>query len=483
MKTITLICLFLVNTALAFCQIQQTTLNGEFSHLKDGDTVKLLIYKYGEYPYNAKEVRESVSAPILNHRFTVNLSFQDNRPYECRLIIPRMRITPNLFIIENGDLLHVSGTDVSINDLTGKGAEKTNILRHLDVIWNDLAQKATISSRKLSLSNGLLLSLDNSKKAVKLCRSYVNMHRKRLNLMDLDLLIAYAQNPIWDIYNTLYYSDFNAEQKDTVQAQLKKVWLSLRKSEFIPLDPSSSIYDFRYARNLINDYSLFQVADKQNFNALNDNSDLREKYFYFKKHYNGLLREKIVTLLILSAPKSNDISFCYNDAKKFVLNKDFRTALDVHCQSLPGSQAYNFTLLDSNNVAHHLTDFRGKVLILDFWFTGCGNCRELTPKLKLVEEQFKNDRRVLFISISSDKNFELWKSSIRGGLYTTSSDEFNLYTGGHGMSDPLYKKTNTYSAPTLKLIDAHGNWCENPVDCRFDDGKDLIAKIEKALVN
>lgn len=480
MKKITMICLLLTSTAMAFCQRQRTILTGDFPHLKNGDTVSLLVYKYGEFPFNAKELRNSYSSAVSDHHFTINVSLQDNGPFECRLIIPRLRITPNIFIVEKGDSLHVTGTDISLNDLTGKGALKTNVLRKMDGIWNSLAQEAATKSRQLSVASGLALVIQNSQRAVTLCRNYV-IKQKKLNPVDRNLLMVYAQNPIWDIYNVIYYGDYNGKQKDTVREQINHAWLPFRNKNLKSSDLKSTIHDYRYAQNMIKDYSLRKIAEKHDFGALNDNTNLWKKYQYFKKRYTGLVREKLIAALILSAPRSNDIGICYSDAKKFLTQKNFKTALDLYCQSLPGTPAYNFTLLDSNKTAHHLADFKGKVLILDFWFTGCGNCRELTPKLRTVEEQFKNDPRVMFVSISSDKNFELWKSSLRGGLYTTSPAEFNLYTGGNGMSDPLYKKTNTYSAPTLKLIDAKGNWCENPIDCRFDEGKDLTAKIAKAL--
>lgn len=483
MKTITMICLLLTSTAMAFCQPQRTTLTGEFPHLKSGDTVSLLVYKYGQFPANVKELRNSYSAPVINHRFKLNLNLHDNQPYECRIVIPRLRITPNIIIVEKGDSLHLSGTDISLKDFSGRGAQKTNVLRQMDAIWNSLAQEAAIKSRQFSIASGLALVVQNSQKAVMLCRNYLNLHARHLKRVDRNLLMAYAQNPIWDIYDIIYIGEYSANQKDTIRKELNEVWLPFRNKLFRCPDQKSTIRDIHYAQNMIKDYSLLQVAEKQNFSALNDNSDLWKKYLYFKNHYTGLVKEKMIAALILSAPRSNDIAMCYNHAKKFVTQKNFKTALDLYCQSLPGTPAYNFMLLDSNKVIHRLTDFKDKVLILDFWFTGCGNCRELTPKLKLVAERFKNNPKVMFISISSDKNIDVWKRSLRGGLYTTSTDEFNLYTGGRGMSDPLYKKTNTYSAPTLKLIDANGNWCENPVDCRFDDGKNLIVKIEKALGN
>jgi thiol-disulfide isomerase/thioredoxin len=482
-KFLTIIFLLVTGTFKSLGQTKGTTVTGEFSHLRDNDTVRLLVYKYGEFPYNIEELHQSYIGIVENRRFKIDVPLKDTRSYGCRLIIPRMRIKGSILLIKKGDQLFISGNDLSINDLTGKGAEKTNIIRKLNDIWDSFSMKARVAARGQTVAFGLALTIQYSEKAVQQCKDYVTLHGTHLSAGDRNLLQAYAQNPIWDIYNTLYYGNYSAMQQDSVGQVLKDVWLPFRNSCYKMPQAKAGNYDFYFAQNLIEDYCLKQVISERSFNSLRDNENLRGKYDYFKKHYAGMLREKILSLLMLSAPESNDVAYCYNDAIKFITDNEFRLALDNHCQCIPGHPAYNFTLSDTNKAPHHLTDYKGKILVLDFWFTGCGNCRELTPKLRMVEERFKNNNRVLFISISSDKNLSVWKNSIKSGLYTTSSNEINLYTAGNGTNDPLYKKTNTYSSPTLKLIDDKGNWCENPVDCRFDDGKDLIGKIEKALKN
>ncbi|QKJ28404.1 redoxin domain-containing protein [Mucilaginibacter mali] len=486
MKKITMILSLVISVFTGFSQSKRTVLTGEFSHLKDKDTVRLLVYRYGEFPYSIKELRESYDGVVREKQFKINIPLTDDLPYECLLVIPRLRISGDIIIIKRGDQLHISGSDVVINALTGKGAEKTNVLRKLNEIWNSPALKAAAAAPNASGASGLPLLITASQNAFAAGNNYLNTQRGRLDNHSFKMLKAYINGMISEIANTLYwYSNvgYSQAQKDSIQTVLKNVWLPFKKRAYSSPDVETSLSDFYFSKNLATDYALKQVIDHQNFNALKDNSDLKEKYIYFKTHYSGLVREKMITFLILSAPKSNDVGYCYDDAKKIITNNSFKAALDKYCQCIPGSPAYNFTLLDSNKVIHHLTDYKGKILVFDFWFTGCGNCRELTPKLREVESRYANNSKVVFISISSDKNFNLWKNSIRDGIYTTSPQEINLYTSGNGIADPLYYKTNTYSAPTLKLVDANGNWCENPIDCRFDNGKDLIGKIDRLLNN
>ncbi len=58
-----------------------------------------------------------------------------------------------------------------------------------------------------------------------------------------------------------------------------------------------------------------------------------------------------------------------------------------------------FTLKDVNGKEIKLTDYKGKIVILDFWATWCGPCRRGVPDLVELQKEFKNDVAVLGISL------------------------------------------------------------------------------------
>ena len=49
----------------------------------------------------------------------------------------------------------------------------------------------------------------------------------------------------------------------------------------------------------------------------------------------------------------------------------------------------------------HLSDLKGKLVILDFWSTFCGACIELFPHLNSLQDQFKNDLQIILVNAKS----------------------------------------------------------------------------------
>ena len=70
-------------------------------------------------------------------------------------------------------------------------------------------------------------------------------------------------------------------------------------------------------------------------------------------------------------------------------------------------EAPDFALKDSDGKTVHLTDYRGKVILLDFWATWCPPCKLEIPWLIDLERKNK-DRgfEVLGVSMDDEGNDE-----------------------------------------------------------------------------
>jgi peroxiredoxin len=66
-----------------------------------------------------------------------------------------------------------------------------------------------------------------------------------------------------------------------------------------------------------------------------------------------------------------------------------------------GPQAPEFVLTDLDGRTVRLSDFQGKVVLIDFWATWCGPCRMEVPHLKELYGRY-SDRGFVLVGISLD---------------------------------------------------------------------------------
>jgi cytochrome c biogenesis protein CcmG/thiol:disulfide interchange protein DsbE len=62
-------------------------------------------------------------------------------------------------------------------------------------------------------------------------------------------------------------------------------------------------------------------------------------------------------------------------------------------QKYPLAPDFNLKDLDGNSV--RLSDFRGKIVIIDFWATWCPPCRKGIPEFVELQEEYGNDKLVV----------------------------------------------------------------------------------------
>lgn len=211
--------------------------------------------------------------------------------------------------------------------------------------------------------------------------------------------------------------------------------------------------------------------------------DPRKFYFYLNDNFKGLIREK----LILNALYSNVHDFgnrgiYVQNALSFFKNKDFRNYLIRLNTGLKGDPAYPFALPDLKGNKLIMDSLKGKVVVMDFWFTGCPGCIEIHPKFDKVIDFFSNNPNVIFLSVNVSKTYSSWKKGITQGKYTSLSKPnlFNIYTDEQGTDHPMIKYYNIRSYPAIIIIDANGNIEDTPTKLWSEDSI-LINKIKLLL--
>lgn len=71
-----------------------------------------------------------------------------------------------------------------------------------------------------------------------------------------------------------------------------------------------------------------------------------------------------------------------------------------------GNKAPNFSLKSTKGKTINLTDYKGKIVILDFWATWCPPCRKGIPDLISIQKKYKKNVVVIGVSLDGDKTIK-----------------------------------------------------------------------------
>ncbi|SMO38829.1 TlpA family protein disulfide reductase [Solitalea koreensis] len=113
--------------------------------------------------------------------------------------------------------------------------------------------------------------------------------------------------------------------------------------------------------------------------------------------------------------------------------------------------AANFTYPDQHGKMVSLSDFKGKVVVVDVWATWCGPCKQQIPYLKKMEEAFKG-KDVVFMSVSLD--YEKDKQKWLDMLKELDLHGIQLFAGGW---TKITKDYAISAIPRFMVFDKAGN--------------------------
>jgi len=421
-------------------------------------------------------------------------------------------------LLEPGDNISITYKNGNIR-FSGKGAMKFQLENKITEV-NDSLYKTEIYREKLKPVNYKLGSLSD----YMLWNSFLNEKKKLITAILEDYkskISLYAYNKIKvdvlsEIENTrvekfgllmgkVNPSD-NADEIVNKYGLSNKDLISIYDSTLnnndaqwlmyqAPLVNSLSYIRHRITIDAFREKKLFFKEHESDSSALGKSPAAKYEFCYrfAQRKYSGIVREAYLASIFLNVrgafhkpgftPEIEALladyyaQSQYPDYKKLVKQTEIK-----YRERYNRNKAADFKLTGTRDDFYTKDKIKNKIAVLDFWFTGCKGCIQMAPALKRVEDHFKGDTNVVFLSISIDKTRERWIKSIGEKKYT-SGTAINVYTGGLGKNHEMIKKYGVTGYPTIYLIDPFDkvSWSNSIPDPRNDNGKALIGLIEKHL--
>lgn len=146
-----------------------------------------------------------------------------------------------------------------------------------------------------------------------------------------------------------------------------------------------------------------------------------------------------------------------NSYGKYLLTDDQqRRATEIKTKlakdaSKPGQAALDFTYPDLAGKKVSLSDFKGKVVLVDVWATWCGPCKKEIPALKKLEEEMRG-KEIVFMSVSVDeeKDYQKWKD------FVAKEELKGVQLFASGWSE-IAKNYDIKGIPRFMVFDQQGN--------------------------
>ncbi len=149
-------------------------------------------------------------------------------------------------------------------------------------------------------------------------------------------------------------------------------------------------------------------------------------------------------------------------------------ALDKAMALRPGRPAPDFTLRDPEGQPVSLSQFRGKVVLLDFWASWCGPCIANLPHIRELKKKTA-DLPVVFVNLSLDSSDAAWRKAIEKhgieGVHVRSG------VWGSGTTNAY----NVRAIPAYFLVDPRGIIVERLDGFEVTNADGVVAKILKSL--
>ena len=186
---------------------------------------------------------------------------------------------------------------------------------------------------------------------------------------------------------------------------------------------------------------------------LSDNKQVVEEKLFVQNNPNLIISAKLLSVYSSTWGKKlttilfNKFSM---ELKNSEYGKKINEFITLNREIKVGDKFVDFTQTNTENKPISISDFKGKIILLEFWGSWCGPCRVSNLELTRIYEEFKS-KNFEIISIGIESNQKEWLDAIKKDklVWTNITD----LKGDNNTASLIY---GVSSYPTNFLIDKNG---------------------------
>ena len=144
--------------------------------------------------------------------------------------------------------------------------------------------------------------------------------------------------------------------------------------------------------------------------------------------------------------------------------------------SVAGHPAQDFAM-ELSGKSVHLSDFRGKIVVLNFWGTWCPPCVEETPALNKLQ-RYLASRDGLVLGVAADEDPAAYERFLRdhGVVFETYRDP-----NTKDNHSPIAESYGTVMVPETYIIDKQGKIVRKMIGLQAWDSPEMLAYFDSIL--
>ena len=234
--------------------------------------------------------------------------------------------------------------------------------------------------------------------------------------------------------------------------------------------------------------SEYRAASAKDQNSISFKNDLQARAAILQEQRSRILKNfitshtnsyvSLIALRILGSrsPNFTELEKLYSllstELKNTNAGMNLKLTMEMTKATAIGSIAPDFTQNDATGKPVALSSFKGKYVLIDFWASWCGPCRQENPNLVRVYNKYKNKKfTILGVSLDKPDAKNNWLAAIKNdGLVWTQVSDLKFWNNEAAM---LY---HISAIPANFLLDPEGR-----IIARDLRGADLEKKLSEIL--